>query len=279
MIIVYSDASMRSRLERLMQVADLAVEWKASPNEFEDALCVAHVGVVGSRSLGKHEVDWLRIALARVASRPSCVVVTPLTIESVQRRRSRRTCPFRVVWEEEVEARLPPVVMDLLKSRQRSPLGSAVERMVENCRPRPAVRKALEIICGMPEGTLCRPPHLDSRLSVDGPVQDHPPPTSVKNLAASVFLTASPLRRYWKLDLPLRCGPKQLLKWSLLLWAIRRRLEGDSWYLISMEAGVRQRTVRRYASELAGCGIVKAVRDPDSIRVRFAAWWADQMGG
>lgn len=278
MIIAYSDSSMRSRLQRLLQVADLEVEWKGSPSDFQDALRLAHVGVVGSRSLGEHEVDWLRVALTGLAFRPSCVVVTPLTIESVQRRRSRETCPFQVVWEEEVEARLPPVVMDL-RGRRGSPLGSAVERMVEDCRPRPAVRKALEIICGMPEGTLCRPAELDSRRSVDGPVQDHPPPTSVKRLAGLVFLTASPLRRYWKLDLPLRCGPKQLLKWSLLLWAIRRRLEGDSWYLISTEAGVRRRTVRRYASELAGCGIVKAVRDPDSIRARFAAWWTDQMGG
>lgn len=236
-----------------MEGADL-VDWKDSPSEFEKALCVAHIGVVAVRSLGKQEVGWLRVALARSDARPSCVAVTPLTIESVQRRRSRNACPFQVVWAEEVEARLRPILTNL-NGKQWNPLRSAVEKMVDEYRPRAAVRRALESICG------------------------DPPPASVNQLAKSIFLAASTLRNYWKVDVPLRCGPKQLLKWSVLLWAIRRRLQGDSYRSISREAEVRQRTLRRYASELAGCGVVEAARKPDLVNVRFEAWWAEEVGG
>lgn len=109
------------------------------------------------------------------------------------------------MWLEELDDRLVQVLRWLL-----NPLTSFGERVIAEHRPRPVVAKAVTRIC-----------HSWG--------ESRPPPRSVTELARSLYVGASPLRRYWAEDIPYRYGPKQLLKWALLLWAIEQRTSGESW--------------------------------------------------
>ena len=93
-------------------------------------------------------------------------------------------------------------------------------------------------------------------------------------LAQRTRLPPDTLRRYWREEVPLRCGPKQLLSWSLLMWAIRQRSD-LKWDVIAQRAGVRRRTLERCSSRLLGCTLAEATRDPDAVQRRFREWVAE----
>ncbi len=249
MIVLYADAAeMGDRIESLL--ADCAIERVDTRRRFSEALRAPKVGIAAFTEVGDQDVSWLQGICSESLSDPPCVVVTPCRLDSIQRCRSFDLIRLRdrVVWLEELEIRLRGMVRLLL-----NPLTTLGERIIAGRRPRAVVAKAVTRIC-------------HSAATVE------PPPSSVAELARSLCIGASTLSRYWATDVPYRCGPKQLLKWALLFWAIERRTSGESWYGVARSAGRSRRTLRRYAREMAGCGLAAAAEDPDRVRVRFEAW-------
>lgn len=215
---------------------------------FGEALQGAGVGIAAFTEFREEAARRLRDACNGSLIVPACVVVTPCRFEAVRQLRSLGLKPLRdrVVWLEEVEDRLPRVLRVLL-----NPVTPFGQEIIVEHQPRAVVKEALSRICRIGGGV---------------------PPRSVAELARSLHIEASPLRRYWATDIPLRCGPKELLKWALLFWAIEQRASGESWHSVARRVGRSQRTLRRYASDLAGCGLAGAARSPDTVRLRFETW-------
>ena len=234
--------------DRVASVAASEFERTDTLRRFGVALRRGGVGIAAFVNFRKEEALRLRDACNGSLIDPACVVVTPCRFEAVRQFRSLGLKPLRerVVWLEEVEDRLPQVLRVLLNPL--TPFGHGI--IVEH-QPRAVVKKALSRICRIGGGT---------------------PPRSVAELAQSLYIEASPLRSYWATDIPLRCGPKELLKWALLFWAIEERAGGASWHGVARCVGRSPRTLRRYASDLAGCGLAAAAGSPDTVRLRFEAW-------
>ena len=249
MIVLYAEtAEHGDRIASLL--ADLAFERRNTRRRFTEALRAPNLGIAAFTRIGDGTVSWLQGVCNESLSDPPCVVVTPCRLESIQRCRSFDLVRLRdrVVWLEELEVRLPQVLRSLM-----NPLTVLGERMISKHQPRAVVAKAVAHICNLP-------------------ATGNSPPSSVAELAQTLYIGAPALRRYWGEDLPSRFGLKQLLKWALLFWAIERRRSGESWYDISRGAGRSLRTFRRYASDLAGCGLAAAAADPDILRFRFESW-------
>ena len=231
-------------------------ESTSSRSRFLEVLRRADVGIAAFGSLGTEEALWLRAVTSGPLAGPPCVAVAPLSIEAVQRCRSFDPARVRVVWIEELESRLPQVLRELRRAHH-SPLRSLGERVIARSRPRPVVAKALALICNISSNGSQAPP---------------PPPPSVNQLARTLGIGSSPLRRYWAEDLPLCSGPKLLLRWASLLWAMERRADGDSWQGIAGTAGTTIRTLQRNSRELAGCTLSAAAASPRRVHRRFEAW-------
>ena len=251
--VLYADTDeMRDRVAPMLGTA--GCERTDTRTRFAEALRGANVGIAAITEVSEEVAAWIRGACNDPLCGRPCVVVAPLGIASVQQCRSFDASRLRVVWLEELEDRLPRVLQEL-RGANPDPLASLGERIIAEHQPRPVVTQALTQICS---------------LGGDG----QPPPPSVTQLARSLYITPSPLRRYWAADVPLRCGPKQLLKWALLFRAIEQRSKGDSWRGIAASIGTSLRTLQRNASEMAGCGLAAAARKPDAVRARFEAWVA-----
>ena len=101
----------------------------------------------------------------------------------------------------------------------------------------------------------------------------HPaPPRSVQGLARLIGTSASLLRRRWRADVPLSCGPKRLLAWATLLWVLEERERDRHCGTILSRSGFSRRTLERSCRDLAGCTLVAAAREPDQARLRFREW-------
>ncbi len=256
--VLYADSvEMGDRVSPLLGCSGF--ERTDTPARFKEALRKANVGIAAITELSEEVAVWIRDACNDSLRDPPCVVVAPLAIESVQQCRSFDASRLRVVWLEELEDRLPRVLREL-RGAHPHPLVCLGERIIAEHQPRAVVTQALTQICS---------------LGGDG----EPPPPSVTELARSLYITPSPLRRYWAADVPLRCGPKQLLKWALLFRAIEQRSRGVSWRGIAANTGSSLRTLQRHASDMAGCGLAAAARSPDAVRVRFEAWVGDVERG
>lgn len=249
MIVLYADAAETGdRIAALL--ADSGVERLDGRRRFVEALRPETVGIAALAEVGNREVAWLQKACGDSLSDPPCLVVTACTLASIQQCRlfDLTKVRDRVVWLEELEVRLPRLLRLL-----SNPLVTFGERIIAEHRPRAVVAQAVNSIC-----------HSAATRS--------PPALSVADLARSLHISASPLRRYWAADIPYGFGPKQLLKWAFLFWAIDQRTSGQSWPGVARSAGRSLRTLRRYANDMAGCALAAAGRDPDALRVRFAAW-------
>ena len=103
----------------------------------------------------------------------------------------------------------------------------------------------------------------------------HRPERSVRQLARKIGIAPVTLSRYWRSEVPLKCGPKQLLSWAMHFWALRQRSEAG-WDAIASRAGgragVERRTLERQGKRLAGCTLSEAWRDPELVRRRFREW-------
>ena len=256
MIASYFDTrELRLRIAGLLSDAELRSTDQR--DEFEALIAAARLGIVGLRRCSDSSVDWLRALLRPGLLEPSCIVVTPLSLAHIQRLRAVESSRFHVVWAEEVDQRLLDVV-DQVDPWRRDPLRDLGRRMLCDCSFHGSMVKAIERICNLAED--------------DSP--SDPPERSVGNLAREVRIAPDLFRRYWKEDVPLKCGPKQLLSWAMLMWALRQRSEAR-WEVIAGRAGVERRTLERHSTRLARCTLSTAWHDPQLVKRRFREWVAE----
>lgn len=256
MIALYCETTdMRNRIEGSLSASRLRPA--ESRDGFEQLLGTASVGIAGLRQCSDADIAWLRETVANGLAGPSCVVVTPLSLKRLQRLRRIESTRFHVVWAEEAGDRLGRVLAQI-NPWHHDPLLLLGRRLVRDHSLHECLVNAIEHIC---------------RLS---PVEDSGPPTaSVEDLARwHARVPPDTFRRYWRAQMPLRCPPKKLLSWALLLWAVRQRTRAK-WAAIADEAGVRRRTIERHAANLAGCPLTAASHDPEMVQRRFQEWVAE----
>ncbi len=255
MIVLYCDArDLRHRIEGLL--ADSRLRSTDSRLEFESLAAAASVGIAGLRICSDADVAWLKSVFSQGLAGPSCIVVTPLSLSRLQRLRSVESSRFHVVWTQEVAMRLRHALgqVDLW---HRDPLRLLGRRILCDHSLHWSLVKAVEHICRL---------RNDSRTG--------PPANSVTNLANQIDIAPEAFSRYWRQEVPLRCGPKQLLSWALLMWAVRQR-PAVEWPTIATRAGVRRRTLERGSVRLLGCTLSAAGRDPALLKRRFRQWVAE----
>ena len=252
------NGDMRTRIKRLLASADLET---ARSRETFTALVRAgcSLSVVGLEKCSGADAVWLHDAVGRSLGGQSCVVVAPLSLSNLQCLRELGRDIFRVVWDEEVDDRLVTVLDEVSGDTEwrADPLRSLGRRLLSNQGLRPSVRKVVSEICHLTKDDASPPP----------------PRRQVTELARMVYLAPATLCRYWKADVPMRCGPKQLLRWAALLWAVDRRSE-VKWDAVARQMGVRRRTLERHCSDLAECTLAEAAREPGMVWDRFRAWVA-----
>ena len=90
-----------------------------------------------------------------------------------------------------------------------------------------------------------------------------------------MFVAPDTLGRYWRADIPVRCGPKEFLGWAVLLWAVPQR-RTKSWYRICFEGRFKRRTLERLARRKLGCTLGATARNPERVTSAFAAWVAER---
>ena len=247
----YDTRDLRDRIEGLL--ADAELHSTQDRDEFRSFVAATDVGIAGLRRCSAADVAWLEGVVTQGLARPSCILVTPLSLRRLQRLRAVESHRFHVVWAEEAHDRLRRM-LGRVSLRHRDPVRLLGRRMLWGGTLHWSMVKAVERIC---------------RLSDDW--RSTPPAKSVRDLAQDLELPAETFRRYWNESMPLRCGPKQLLSWALLIWAVRQRPEAR-WDAIASEAGVRRRTLERHSVRLVGCTLSAATRDPALVRRRFRAW-------
>lgn len=257
-IALYSDSNhMRKRVSQLLVGTHLeAVE---SRRVFSAWLARGHnSGVVALQTYTVEDVAWLREAVDRSLANPSCVVVAPLSLSNLQCLRALGRDVFRVVWDEEANDRLASVLKEVMDEWRPDPLTCLGQKLLANPELRPSMRTVVAAIC-----------HLSNDVSFLSP-----PTRTVAELARLVYLSPATLCRYWKADVPLRCGPKRLLTWAALLWAVERCSQ-TKWDALAKQMGVGRRTLERRFFNLAGCTLAETARDPLMVRRRFEAWAAE----
>ena len=241
----------RIRIEELLADATLTTTGRRA--DFESLVEDAAVGIVVLERCEPMDVQWLRGVFDRGHCAPSCVVLTPHTLTRFLRLRRLQSSRFHVVWAEELEGRLTQLLAQL-EPWHRDPLRLLGHRLLSDFPLRSSLVTVIDRICSV--FTTPRP---------------EPPPHSVADLARGVALQPDTLRHHWRNEIPLRCGPKQLLGWALLFWGIRRRAH-TGWDAIAQQAGLRRRTLERASVRLAGCTLAGLIREPDSVRRRFRNW-------
>lgn len=252
MIPLYHESrALRKTIERLL--ADVRLEPTASRREFGMLLGNADVGIIGLRRCSATDVQWLRRVSRRGFLAPSCIVITPLAIDRLQRLRGIESERIHVVWAEEVDDRLVDVLTEI-EPWYDDPLRLLGRRMLAASSPHRSIAAAIKRICNL----------SGDRLSAR-------PETSVTELASSLGLSADSFRRYWREGVPLTCSPKELLNWAVLLWAFRQRPEAG-WDALARQAGIGRRTLERYGRQLADCTLGEAARDPKLLKRRFREW-------
>ena len=252
------NGDMRRRIKRLLASADL--ETTGSRETFTALVKAGRsLSVVGLPTCSGADAAWLQDAVGHSLGGQSCVVVAPLSLSNLQCLRELARDVFRVAWDEEVDDRLVTVLDEVSGDTEwrADPLRSLGRRLLSNQGLRPSVRKVVSEICCLTRDDASPPP----------------PKRQVAELARMVHLAPATLCRYWKADVPMRCGPKQLLIWAALLWALDRRSE-VKWDAVAQQMGVRRRTIERHCSDLAECTLAEAARDPGMVWDRFQAWVA-----
>ena len=258
MVVLYAETpALRGEIEGPLTGLDLTLT--EDRTEFERAVSDARIGIVAASEFDDADVTWLRHLLERSFNGPSCVVITPLSLQHVQRFRDLGRDRFRIVWSGEIDDRLRGVLEEL-GAQWRNPLALLGQRIANSHAVRPSVRHAITHVC-----------HAMSNNDVSSP---RPPDSSVEALARRIDVEGDTLSRYWRRDVPLKCGPKQFLMWATLMWAVRRGTNGEGWSDIAARVGVSRRTLERYSADLAGCTLAATVHQPGLIERRFESWVA-----
>ena len=253
-IALYCGSSkLRLRITRLLSNA--RIRTAESRETFSDVFKECHrLGIVGLEEWSRADAAWLRHSVGRSPRKQSCIVVAQISLLNLQSLRALGRDFFRVVWDEEADDRLAAVLDEINGEREwrTDPLQSLGQRLLACGKLRPSLRTVIAHICDRSGGAS-------------------PPPRRSAELARIIHLAPATLCRYWKADVPLRCGPKALLSWAMLLWAVERRSEAK-WDTVAKNMGVRRRTLERCCSNLAACTLAEAAREPGMVRERFEAW-------
>ena len=249
---------MRTRIERLLAGADL--ETTGSRTAFESLVEDASVGIAALTRCDPANVRWLWKTFDYGHCAPSCILVTPHSIARFLRLRRIQSSRLHVVWAEDADGRLR-LLLNQVEPWHRDPLRLLGHRLLSDFPLRWSLVEVIDRIC-----------------NVFAPPPPEPPPRSVAELARGVALQPDTLRHHWRSEIPLRCGPKQLLTWALLFWGIRRRTR-TGWDTIARSSGVRRRTMERASVRLAECTLAGLVREPESVRRRFREWVREMSVG
>lgn len=252
MIALYYDTrDLRDRIEGLL--ADTDLYSTRNRDEFQSIIAATDIGIAALQRCSLSDVAWLQGVFTQGLARPSCIVVAPLSLARLQRLRTAESHRFQVVWEEEAHDHLRPT-LGRVNVMHRDPLRLLGRRMLWSGSLHWSMVKAVERVCRLTDEWRSRPPAK-----------------SVRGLAQDIEVPAETFRRYWKENIPLRCGPKQLLSWALLMWALGERPK-TRWDVIASRAGVRRRTLERHSERLLGCTLSAATRERALVRRRFRAW-------
>lgn len=246
---------MRQRLQNLLVNADL--ETAESRETFSALLRDQRgLGVVGMDGCSPEDAEWLRSVVTQLQAGQSLVVVAPLSLSYLKCFQALGQVVFWVVWDAVAGEQLASFLGHIGNGRRRDPLKSLGRRILAVRQLRPALYTAVTEVC---------------QLSSDaGP---EPPLKSVSEVARLVYLSPATLCRYWKAEVPLRCGPKRLLGWSGLLWALEQRSVAK-WDAVASQMGLQRRTLERRCRSLAGCTLGEAARDPALVLAEFETWVA-----
>ena len=249
---------LRTRIEPLLAGADL--ETTESRTAFESLVEDASVGIAALTRCDPAEVRWLRWTFDYGHCAPSCILVTPHSIARFLRLRRIQSSRFHVVWAEQADGRLRQLLHQVV-TWHRDPLRLLGHRLLSDFPLRWSLVKVIDRIC-----------------PVFAPPPPEPPPHSVADLARGIALQPDTLRHHWRNEIPLRCGPKQLLTWALLFWGIRRRAR-TGWDAIAQGAGVQRRTLERASVRLAECTLAGLIDEPERVRRRFREWVREMSVG
>ena len=260
MIAVYADSrGIRHLIESLL--SGTAYRTAGRRSEFRTMMEEALVGIVGTLECSAGAVrDLMSTFRLGAAGGPTCIVVTPVSFDNLRTLREIDCERLHVVWVEEVDERLPRVLEAVAQSGF-DPLRPLGARLLSALSLSPPVARALMLACGVSHNRLLGVPHDHSGR----------PTSSVSELAKRVNLAPKELSYRWTAEIPLRCTLKQMLRWAVLLWAIRQRND-DTWQRIAGNAGVNLRTLQRYSWELFQCSLDSAARSPTLVRRRFEEW-------
>ncbi len=254
MIPLYHETpALRATVERLLGDAPLAPT--DSRHRFGRLIADADAGIICLRGCTAADLKWLLTVASPGILAPPCIVITPLSIGSLQRLRGIEASRLHVVWTEEVDDRLVDVLAEI-EPWYDDPLRLLGHRMLAASSPHRSVVAAVKRICNLSGGRSLGPPE-----------------TTVIELASAVGVSADTFRRHWREGVPLTCGPKLLLNWAVLLWAVRQRPKGK-WDAIARQAGISRRTLERYGQQLAGCTLAEANCDPRLLKRPFREWAA-----
>ena len=244
-----------SELEDLLQraLADASIQRVRSRRQLLAPSMSGCPVVYGVAICSDADIEWLRSASGPLS--PPCVVVAPISVESLRRLDPLRSARLRVVWVDEVESRLVEVLEEFGRP-SRDPMHGLGRRLLSDRSFRPSVREAIGRVCGLHD---------------EAAATRFVPANSVRRLAGQVNLAASTLRQYWREDAPLRCRLKELMDWAVLLWAVRARAEAG-WDAIADQVGLRRRTLEINVARMAGCTLAAAAADPERVVGRFHEW-------
>ena len=252
-------------------------------NQFGRLMGGAQAGIVGTLDCTPALVRHLKSTFhLEMAGGPACVVVTRVSFDNIRNLRDIECDRLHVVWVEEIEERLPQVLDEIMRPEEAEdnhhlrawgmsllrgdllgalglsllpddPLRAWGMSLLREHSLHPAMVRTVELVCGLAD--------------------DHtgPPPNLVSELAKRVGVRAQKLGHLWKAEIPLRCPLKQMIRWSVLLWAVGQKGE-DTWQSIARKAGVNPDTLHVNCRELAQCTLATAARDPALVRRRFEEW-------
>ena len=228
--------------------------------DFHAAVVRFGTGVFGALECDRADAEWIA-GLLDQSLHTACTAVVPLSLGHVQSFRPFLSDRLGLVWLDEAAEQLPDAIRQTHIDRS-NPLHLLAHRIILSEQLSPVALGTLEEIC-------CPRPLL---------VEDVPhrpaPPRNMEDLAARIHHSISGIRVHWKEHVPLRCTPKKLMEWALLMWAVSDPAPASA-SAQARSLGIHPRTLERICARLIGCRIAQAMGDPDAIRDRFKEWVAE----
>lgn len=261
MIALYCGSrSIREQLEALLPAGEC--QPVDSREEFHSAVVRFGAGVFAALECDQADAKWVA-RLVETSPHVACAVVVPLSLSHLQSFRPFLSDRLRLVWLDEVAEQLPEVIRQT-RIDHTNPLHLLAREIVASRPLSPVARRALEEIC-CPQPTVeNEPPHR--------PI----PPKDMGELARRINHSISGIRVHWGEHVPLRCTPKKLMEWALLIWAVSDTVL-PSGSARARYLGIHPRTLERICARLVKSRISEAIQDPEAVRSRFEQWLEEVM--